>query len=201
MISGWNQTDPRLTFKEREYACAVLDGIYLLPDEYTPEMVNELVVSLIAQTILDPDCTIRSWARFLGALPSQETAVRYPLQFSRIAGASYQCEDDEKEILKGSLSNIGGFHFVVGDGKPFTGVSNVTWDSMDRPDIMSKYWTFVEKVVVKVGEKRTPTLTATGSSGTIQSVRGGSPGEFHFWEEDSGLVVQRGLPALPLAAA
>ena len=151
MISGWWQTDPRLTFKEQEYACAVLDGIYLLPDDYTPGMVNDLVADLQVQGVLDADITIRSWARFLSALPSTETVVKYPLQFSRIAGATYECEADEKEILKGSLSNIGGFHFVVGDGKPFTGVSNVTWDSMDRPDIMSKYWTFVEKVVVKVG--------------------------------------------------
>lgn len=151
MISGWWQTDPRLTFKEQKYACAVLDGIYLLPDEYTPEMVNALVASLQQQGILDEDITIRSWARFLGALRSSETVEVYPLQFSRIAGADYRCDPDEKEILKGSLSNIGGFHFVVGNGKPFTGVGNVVWDSMNRPDIMSKYWTFVEKVIVKVG--------------------------------------------------
>jgi hypothetical protein len=152
MISGWWQTDPLLTMTEEKYACAVLDGIYLLPDEYTPEMVNELVASLITQKILDPDCTIRSWSRFLACLPSSETVVKYPLQFSRIAGASYQCEDDEKEILKGSLSNIGGFHFVVGDGRPFTSVEqNVAWDSMNRPDIMKQFWKPVEKVIVKVG--------------------------------------------------
>ena len=152
MIAGWFQTDPRLTLKEEEYACAVLDGIYLLPDDYTPQMVNTLVASLQQQGILDADITIQSWARFLGALPSQESVVRYPLQFSRIAGASYQCDDDEREILKGSLSNIGGFHFVVGNGKPFTSVAeNVLWDSMNRPDIIGKYWTFVEKVIVKVG--------------------------------------------------
>jgi len=151
MISGWWQTDPRLTFKEREYACAVLDGLYLMPDEYTPEMVNDIVASLQAQNILDADVTILSWARFLGALHSSETVEPYPLQFSRIAGADYQCDPDEKEILKGSLSNIGGFHFVVGNGKPFTSVAdNVVWDSMDRPDIMGKFWTFDEKVIVKV---------------------------------------------------
>jgi hypothetical protein len=137
--------------KEEEYACAVLDGIYLLPDEYTPEMVNDLVASLITQKILDADCTINSWARFLACLPSAETVVKYPLQFSRIAGASYVCDPDEKEILKGSLSNIGGFHFVVGNGQAFTDVAtNVAWDSMNRPDIMGKFWTFVEKVIVKV---------------------------------------------------
>ena len=151
MISGWWQTDPRLTFKEQHYACAVLDGIYLLPDEYTPDMVNELVASLITQKILDADCTINSWARFLACLPSSETVVKYPLQFSRIAGASYQCEPDEKEILKGSLSNIGGFHFVVGNGQPFNGVENVVWDSMNRPDILKAYWKFDSKVIVKVG--------------------------------------------------
>ena len=151
MITGWYQTDPRLTLKEEEYACAVLDGIYLLPDEYTPEMVNTLVASLQQQGILDSDITIQSWARFLGALPSQESVDRYPLQFSRIAGANYECEADEKEILKGSLSNIGGFHFVVGNGKPFVDVAtNVIFDSMNRPDIMGKYWSFVEKIVVKI---------------------------------------------------
>jgi hypothetical protein len=150
VIKFW-QTDPRLTIAEQHYACAVLDGIYLLPDEYTPDMVNELVASLITQKILDADCTINSWARFLACLPSSETVVKYPLQFSRIAGASYQCEPDEKEILKGSLSNIGGFHFVVGDGRPFTSsAENVVWDSMNRPDIMKAYWSFVEKIVVKV---------------------------------------------------
>ena len=152
MISGWWQTDPRLTFREQEYACAVLDGIYLLPDDYSPGMVNDLVASLQAQNILTADIEILSWARFLGALPSSETVLRFPLQFSRIAGASYQCDDDEREILKGRLSNIAEDHFVIGNGKPFTSVAeNVAWDSMNRPDIMSQYWTFVEKVVVKVG--------------------------------------------------
>jgi len=76
---------------------------------------------------------------------------KFPLQFSRIAGADYQCAPDEKEILKGSLSNIGGFHFVVGNGQVFTDVaSNVVWDSMNRPDIMRKFWAFVQKVIVKI---------------------------------------------------
>ena len=147
MIAGWFQTDPRLTLKEEEYACAVLDGIYLLPDEYTPEMVNDLVASLITQKILDADCTINSWARFLACLPSSETVVKYPLQFSRIAGVDYVCEADEKEILKFWLDSIKENHFCVGDGK---GV--VVWDSMNRPDVMALPTTkLVSKVIVKVG--------------------------------------------------
>jgi|GEM_PF-4790882 hypothetical protein len=151
MITGWWQTDPRLTLKEEKYACAVLDGIYLMPDEYTPEMVNALVASLQTQKILNQNISVLSWARFLAALPSNETVDKFPLQFSRIAGADYQCAPDEKEILKGSLSNIGGFHFVVGNGQVFTDVaSNVVWDSMNRPDIMRKFWAFVQKVIVKI---------------------------------------------------
>src|SRR5208282_2875104 len=114
MINFW-QTDPRLTMKEEEYACAVLDGIYLLPDEYTPEMVNDLVASLQAQNILDADVTILSWARFLGALRSSETVELYPLQFSRLAGADYTCEPDEREILKFWLDTVKENHFCVGD--------------------------------------------------------------------------------------
>ena len=151
MISFW-QTDPRLALSEREYSCAVLDSLYLMPDDYTPEQVNALVLRSILGKLLDAECTIQSWALWLGSLVSSETVVKYPLQFSRIAGASYQCDDDEREILKGSLSNIGGLHFVVGNGKPFTSVAeNVVWDSMNNPTVMGKYWTFVEKVVVKVG--------------------------------------------------
>ena len=149
MIRFW-QTDPRLALSEREYSCAVLDCLYLMPDDYTPEQVNALVLRAILGKLLDAECTIQSWALWLGSLVSSETVVKYPLQFSRLAGASYQCDDDEREILKGSLSNIGGFHFLVGDGKPFTGLENVVWDSMNRPDIMKAYWSFVEKIVVKV---------------------------------------------------
>ena len=149
MISFW-QTDPRLALSEREYSCAVLDSLYLMPDDYTPDQVNALVLRSILGKLLDAECTIQSWALWLGSLVSSETVVKYPLQFSRLAGASYQCDDDEREILKGSLSNIGGFHFVVGNGKPFTGVENVVWDSCNRPDILKAYWQFVEKVVIKV---------------------------------------------------
>ena len=150
MIGFW-QTDPRLALSEREYSCGVLDSLYLMPDDYTPEQVNALVLRSILGKLLDAECTIQSWALWLGSLASSETAVKYPLQFSRLAGASYQCDDDEREILKGSLSNIGGFHFVVGDGRPFTSAAeNVVWDSMNRPDIMKAYWSFVEKIVVKV---------------------------------------------------
>ena len=150
MISFW-QTDPRLALSEREYSCAVLDSLYLMPDDYTPEQVNALVLRAILGKLLDAECTIQSWALWLGSLVSSETVVKYPLQFSRLAGASYQCDDDEREILKGSLSNIGGFHFVVGNGKPFTSVAeNVAWDSCNRPDVMKAYWQFVEKVIIKI---------------------------------------------------
>ena len=150
MISFW-QTDPRLALNEREYSCAVLDSLYLMPDDYSPEDVNRIVLKAVLQKLLDAECSILSWARWLASLVSSETALKYPLSFVRKAGASYACNVGEREILKGSLSNIGGFHFVVGDGKPFTGVENVLWDSCNRPDILKAYWTFVEKVVVRVG--------------------------------------------------
>ena len=149
MISFW-QTDPRLALNEREYSCAVLDSLYLMPDDYTPDDVNRIVLKAVLSKLLDAECKILSWARWLASLVSSESVVRYPLQFSRIAGADYRCEPDEKEILKGSLSNIGGFHFVVGDGRPFTGVENVVWDSCNRPDVLKAYWSFVEKVIVRV---------------------------------------------------
>jgi hypothetical protein len=152
MITGWWQTDPRLALNEREYSCAVLDSLYLMPDDYTPDDVNRIVLKAILGKLLDAECSILSWALWLGSLHSSETVEPYPLQFSRKAGADYRCGPDEKELLKGSLSNIGGFHFVVGNGKPFMDVStNVVWDSMNRPDIMRAFWTFAEKVIVKVG--------------------------------------------------
>ena len=151
MIRFW-QTDPGLALNEREYSCAVLDSLYLMPDDYTPDQVNKIVLKAILNKMLDAECTILSWAMWLGSLESTETAVKYPLQFVRKAGADYNCEANEREILKGSLSNIGGFHFVVGNGLPFISVeSNVAWDSMNRPDVMKAYWSFVEKVVVRVG--------------------------------------------------
>ena len=150
MISFW-QNDPRLALSEREYSCAVLDSLYLMPDDYTPEQVNELVLRAVINKLLDAECTILSWARWLGSLVSSQTVLRYPLSFVRKAGASYVCEINEREILKGSLSNIGGYHFVVGNGEAFTGVGNVAWDSCNRPDVLRDYWTFVEKVIIKVG--------------------------------------------------
>jgi hypothetical protein len=146
MISGFWQTDPRLLQKVQTFGCAFLDGLYLLPDDFTPQAVNEMYSGFVHGKLIDIDCTILSWAKFLGALISNQTILRYPLQFSRIAGEDYVCEGDEREIIKWHLSNIDEDHFTVGDGK-----SKVLWDSMNRPDIMKKYASFVQKVVVKVG--------------------------------------------------
>ena len=85
MISFW-QTDPRLALSEREYSCGVLDCLYLMTDDYTPDQVNALVLRSILGKLLDAECTILSWARFLGSLRSSETVEVYPLQFSRLAG-------------------------------------------------------------------------------------------------------------------
>ena len=146
MISFW-QTDPRLALSEREYSCAVLDSLYLMPDDYTPDQVNALVLRSILNKLLDAECTIQSWALWLGSLASSETAVKYPLQFSRIAGADYVCDADERELIKWWIEGVRENHFTVGDGH-----SHVAWDSMNRPDIMALPTTkFVEKVVVKVG--------------------------------------------------
>jgi hypothetical protein len=151
VISTFWQTDSRLEPEVQQYGCALLDCCYLLPDEFTPAGVNELYAEYVERGLIKMDCTILSWARVLGAMLSAESVDKYPLQFSRIAGASYQCDDDEREILKGSLSNIGGYHFVIGNGKPFIDVAtNVLWDSMNNPRVMNAYWSFVEKVIVKV---------------------------------------------------
>lgn len=150
MIRFW-QTDTLLLPVIQTYGCAVLDSIYLLPDEYTQEQINDIWTAAQGDGRINPAThltnpnEIASWALWLHSLWSIDKSAR-PLLFQRkTSSRDYQCEPDEREIIKWYLSNVKENHFTVGDG-----IGNTLWDSMNRPDIMSKYSTFVEKVIVRV---------------------------------------------------
>lgn len=145
MLSFW-QTDKALSPRINSFGCAALDSLYLMPQDYYPEQVNEIIERSIRNGLLDENCTILSWARWLGSLGDDRAPLPgYPLQFSRkTSSQDYRCEPDEREIIKWYLSNVKENHFTVGDG-----IGNTLWDSMNRPDIMAKYATFVEKVIVR----------------------------------------------------
>ena len=67
------------------------------------------------------------------------------MHFKAKTREGYICRVNEREIIKWYLSNVEEDHFTVGNG-----ASKTQWDSMNRPDIMSAYATFVEKVIVTV---------------------------------------------------
>jgi hypothetical protein len=145
MIQGFWQTDPRLHPKVQKYGCALLCSLYLSPDLYTPEMVNSMYQSLLGVGFIDEDCLIydkadpnNSWEHVLWSIAPN-------MHFVEKAGAGRLCKSNEREIIKLYLSNVKENHFTVGDGE-----SHTSWDSMNRPDIMRKYATFVEKVIVRV---------------------------------------------------
>lgn len=141
----FRQTDPLLLPVVQTYGCAVLDSIYLLPDEYTQEQVNDIWTAAQGDGRINPANEISSWAVWLDSLWSVQLSAR-PLSLARISTSrDYRCEDDEREIIKWYLSNVKEDHFTVGDG-----IGNTLWDSMNRPDIMSAYAAFVQKVIVKV---------------------------------------------------
>lgn len=145
MISFW-QTDPRLHPDINLFGCAFLSAHYLLPDDLSPSDINARWDSFKLQKIIDDNDDITSWAGLLGGVWSAETVERFPLSFAHTAMLDYECGEGEKEIIKWYLSNVKENHFTVGDGKGAT-----LWDSMNRPDIMKAYATFVSKVIVKVG--------------------------------------------------
>jgi hypothetical protein len=154
MISFW-QTDKLLIPVIRKYGCTMLDSLYLMPDDYTQEQVNDLWEVAQADGRIYPanypkhGNEIASWSLWLGSLwtggdPMHIENAYHPLSFSRISTSrDYRCAEYEREILKWYLSNVKENHFTVGDG-----IGNTLWDSMNRPDIMKAYSTFVEKVIV-----------------------------------------------------
>jgi hypothetical protein len=119
--------------------------MYLSPKDFTPDDVNAMYKELVRVGFIEPDCTIyeeimpeQSWEAVLNSVAAN-------MHFKSKASKSYVCMAKEREIIKWSLSNVGEKHFTVGNGG-----SKTEWDSMNRPDVMSLYATFVEKVIVTV---------------------------------------------------
>ena len=139
MIDGFLQTDPRLNEKVQKFGCALLSSMYVAPTKYEPEDVNSMYESLLSVGFIDEDCTILDWKSVLYSIDAR-------LHFKCKALEGCFCGPSEREIIKWYLSNVKEDHFTVGDGRGHT-----VWDSMERPDIMAKYATFVEKVIVTVG--------------------------------------------------
>lgn len=139
MISGFWQTDPRLLPKVQKFGCALLDSIYITPVSFEPSDVNEMYKALLQVGFIDEDCKILDWISELNSISAR-------FHFKTKAAIDYICKANERELLKWHLSNIDEDHFTVGNGASLT-----VWDSMNRPDIMAKYATFVEKVIVAVG--------------------------------------------------
>jgi hypothetical protein len=145
MIDGFFQTDPRLFLPEREFGCALMDALYISPDDYTPAMVNSMYEALLSVAFIDKECTVLHWDEVLWSIhPS--------MRFKQKTAQDYVCKNGEREILKWYLWNVKENHFTVGDG-----LGNTAWDSMNRPDVMSmilsngaKNANFVEKVIVKI---------------------------------------------------
>jgi hypothetical protein len=132
------QTDPGLDLTEQKTGCAFLCGCYIAPTRYTIQEVNCLYHELYQVHFVDADVTILDWASVLNSIDAR-------LHFKMKTLEGYFCGPGEREIIKWYLSNVKENHFTVGDGK-----SHTMWDSMNRPDIMSQYATFVEKVIVSV---------------------------------------------------
>jgi hypothetical protein len=138
VIDNFWQTDPLLHPKVQKFGCALLCSLYLSPDLYTINRVNSMYQSLLSVGFIDEDCTILDWERVLWSIAPN-------MHFVEKAEAGRLCKANEREIIKWYLSNVKENHFTVGDGE-----SHTSWDSMNRPDIMRKYATFVEKVIVRV---------------------------------------------------
>jgi hypothetical protein len=138
LITGFWQTDPRLNPKIQASGCALLSSLYIAPVDFTVDMANDMYRELLRVGFIDEDCTILTW-------PSVLWSVSARMQFARRAPVDYICKVNEREIIKWYLSNVKEDHFTVGNG-----ASKTEWDSMNRPDIMAKYATFVEKIIVTV---------------------------------------------------
>jgi hypothetical protein len=140
VISGWWQTDPRLHPTIQKYGCAFLCSCYLSPQDFTPEEVNEIFRNMKLVNFLSDSCLIQSWDQVLWSI---SPVLR--LKF-KTSSRDYVCGPYEREIIKWWLVNVKENHFTVGDG-----CSRTEWDSMNRPDIMGSFASFVEKIIVKVG--------------------------------------------------
>jgi hypothetical protein len=132
------QTDQRLNPKIQKYGCTMLSSLWFKDEDLSPHAVNTIYDVLLAHGMINENCKILSWALFLPKIDPTFTFVRK-------AGYDYVTEDDEREILKYHLSNINEDHFVAGNGK-----SMILFDPMNRLDIIQKYGSFVEKVIIKV---------------------------------------------------
>jgi len=139
MIQGFWQTDPRLILTEEHFGCALLSSCYIAPQDFTPEDVNNLYKALLGVAFVDEESKILDWDKVVWSISPV-------MRFKEKAGIGRVCAVNEREILKWHLSNINSDHFTVGNG-----ASKTVWDSMNRPDIMAKYATFVEKVIIKIG--------------------------------------------------
>jgi len=139
MIKGWLQTDTRLDPVVQTFGCALLCSCYIAPDTlFQPSDVNSMFEALKGVGFVDAECTILDWDKVVWSV-----SPKMRLKFKALEG--YTCQPNEREILKFYLSNVKEDHFVVGDGK-----THIEWDSMNRPDVMKEYATFVEKVVITV---------------------------------------------------
>ena len=138
MIQGFWQTDSRLHPKVQMYGCALLSSCYIAPQEFTPEDVNNMYAALLQVKFIDVDCKILDLKSVLNSIAAN-------MHFKAKTLEGYICRVNEREIIKWYLSNVEEDHFTVGNG-----ASKTQWDSMNRPDIMSAYATFVEKVIVTV---------------------------------------------------
>ena len=139
MIAGFWQTDYELKSPIRASGCALLSAMYIAPVSFSQGDVNEMYDALLGVGFIDKDCMILDWKSVLNSV-----SASMHFKFKCLEG--YPCAAGEREIIKWWLSNVKENHFTVGDGK-----SRTQWDSMNRPDIMAKYATFVEKVIVTVG--------------------------------------------------
>ena len=140
MIIGWWQTDPRLDPKVQKYGCAFLSACYVAPQEFQPEDVNEIFRNMKIVGFLNDNSRIEDWDKVLWSI-APSLRIKW-----KTSSWDYVCNPGEREIIKWYLSNVKENHFTVGNGHSVT-----AWDSMNRPDIMKKYATFVEKVIVKTG--------------------------------------------------
>jgi Protein of unknown function, DUF261 len=138
MIQGWLQTDKRLDPEVQKYGCALLSACYIAPQDFQPQDVNDLYKALVGVGFETEDCTILDWDKVLWSISAR-------MRFKAKMLEGYICRVNEREILKWYLSNVEENHFTVGNGS-----SKTEWDSMNRPDIMKAYATFVEKVVITI---------------------------------------------------
>ena len=145
MIIGFLQTSPKLKAPIRQGGCALLCAIYLAPKAFSVEDVNAMYEELLQVGFIEEDCTIyeeiapeQSWEAVLNSIAPN-------MHFKSRASISYVCKANEREILKWYLSNVDEDHFTVGNG-----ASKTLWDSMNRPDVMSQYATFTDKVIVRI---------------------------------------------------